>query len=72
MKRIDYVKVELDALRRLAVGELEHAQCSPPSSRITITEMRSKGLDRGRHELLECGSAGLCLGRLAGPAAQVA
>jgi hypothetical protein len=33
MKRIDYVEVELDGLRWLAVGELEDTQRRPPGRR---------------------------------------
>jgi hypothetical protein len=42
MKRIDDVEIELDGLRRLAVGELEDTEGGPPSNRITITEVCSK------------------------------
>ena len=42
MKRIDDVEVELDALRRLPVRELEDTQGGTPGNRITITEMRRK------------------------------
>jgi hypothetical protein len=65
MQRINDVKVGLDGLRRLAVGELEHAQRGQPSNRITITEMGSQRLDRSRYELLERGGACLGLGGLA-------
>ncbi len=37
MKRIDYVEVDLDGLRGLSAGELEHAQGGPPSNRFSIT-----------------------------------
>ena len=42
MKRIDYVEVDLDGLRGLSAGELEHAQGGPSSNRITITEVCSE------------------------------
>ena len=72
MERIEKSRITLflGNFDRPAEGLLKHPERSPPSSRITITQMRSQALDRGRHKLLEGGGAGLGLRGLAWPATE--
>jgi hypothetical protein len=42
MQRINDVKVGLDGLRRLAVGELEDTEGGAARERISVREMRSQ------------------------------